>query len=76
MDSLKKLEEEIANQNIWEENLQKSFIKDCLYAQGKFKRVSKVNVNTIHQAFKEKALGDESIQYYVRIFLEMVYRRY
>lgn len=73
---MEKLEQEIAAQNSWDQKLQKEFIKDCLRAQGDFKRVKSKNVDAVFQAYTEKALGDESIQYYVRVYLEMVYQIY
>lgn len=64
---------EIALQNRWEESLQKDFIEACLKAQGNFKKVKQEDVEYIHKAFIKKSLNDESIQYYVRIYLEEAY---
>jgi hypothetical protein len=74
LDSLEKLEKEIAVQRTWPESLQKDFMKDCLKAQGGpgFKLKVK-DIEKLFLAYKDEVLGDESIQYYTRIYLEMVY---
>jgi hypothetical protein len=71
--SLEKLEKEIATQRAWNEDFQKEFIEECLKAQGKLQFVDAEDIEMVHGAYKNHALGDESIQYYVRIFLEFVY---
>jgi hypothetical protein len=73
--SLEKLEQEIACQNRWNWTLQMDFIKECLQAQASAFKTKTDDIELIHQAFLEKSLGDESIQYYVRIFIESVYER-
>jgi hypothetical protein len=74
LDSLEKLEKEIAVQRTWPESLQKDFMKDCLIAQGgQFFILKEKDIEKLFTAYKDEVLGDESIQYYTRIYLEMVY---
>lgn len=72
--SLDDLIKEIEHQNTWSEKEQKNFIQMCLKSQGGIKRAKKTDVERVFQAFRQKDLHDESIQYYVRIYLEMVYQ--
>lgn len=76
MDDLEKLEQEIKVQNSWTWALQREFIEECLKAQGNFSTVIDGDIGKVHQAFTEKVLGDESIQYYTRVYLESIYEIY
>jgi len=68
-----KLEIEIQKQRAWSEDFQRDFIEECLRIQGDFSEVKPEDTNNVFNAYKEKALHDESIQYYVRIYLEHAY---
>jgi hypothetical protein len=68
-----KLEIEIQKQRKWSEDFQRDFIEECLRIQGDFAIVKPEDIENVFNAYKEKALHDESIQYYVRIYLEHAY---